>query len=187
MTADFKMSWKSYAVVSGATVLAGWLASTPPSSAPESAASVGRLPAAARGVPGSEIEHEAERLQVRVRREVEYTQPQRNPFRFGGGRPSVDRGGDLPSPDPPVQPSVAIPIAPPPPPPVSLSGIAEDQDGQRVERTAILSSPSGVLLVHEGDAVLGDYRVARIESEAVELQKTDGTILRLTLSRPPAQ
>jgi hypothetical protein len=56
-----------------------------------------------------------------------------------------------------------------------------------VERTAILSSPSGVLLVHEGDPVLGDYRVSRIEAEAVELVKTDGSILRLTLSNPKSQ
>ena len=182
------MSWKSYAVVSGATVLAGWLASTPPSNAPESAASARRLPAAARGVPASDIEREAERLQVRVQREVEYTQPQRNPFRFGAARPAVDPdpGGDLPGPDLPVAPTVAAPIAPPPPP-VSLSGIAEEQDGQRVVRTAILSSPSGVLLVHEGDAVLGDYRVARIESEAVELVNSDGSTLRLSLSQPKSQ
>jgi hypothetical protein len=175
------VTWKSYVAVSGATVLAGWLASTPPSNAPESAAPGRRQPAAPRDVPASDIEREAERLQVRVRREVEYTRPQRNPFRFGAGRPDADRGGDLPAPVPPAQPIVTAPVAPPPL--VSLSGIAEDQDGQRVERTAILSSPSGVLLVKEGDPVLGDYRVARIESEAVELLKTDGSTLRLTLSR----
>lgn len=181
------MSWKSYAVVSGATVLAGWLASTPPSNAPESAVSARRPSAAPRDVPASDIEREAERLQVRVRREVEYAAPQRNPFRFGAGRADAYRGGDIPAaaPPPPPQPTVVLPIAPPPP--VSLSGIAEDQDGQRVERTAILSSPSGVLLVREGDPVLGDYRVSRIEAEAVELVKTDGSMLRLTLSNPKSQ
>jgi hypothetical protein len=175
------VTWKSYAVVSGATVLAGWLASTPPSNAPDSAASVRRQPAARPGTPASDIEREADRLQVRVRREVEYTQPQRNPFRFGAGRrPEIDRGGDIPAPALPPPPIAVAPMAPPPPP-VSLSGIAEDQVGQGVERTAILSSPSGVLLVREGDPVLADYRVARIESAAVELVKTDGTTLRLTL------
>jgi hypothetical protein len=181
------VSWKSYAVVSGATVLAGWLASTPPSNAPESAVSA-RPSAAPRDIPASGIEREAERLQVRVRREVEYAEPQRNPFRFGAGRADAERGGDIPAAapqPPPLPPTVVPPIAPPPP--VSLSGIAEDQDGQRVERTAILSSPSGVLLVHEGDPVLGDYRVSRIEAEAVELVKTDGSMLRLTLSKPKSQ
>jgi hypothetical protein len=179
------VTWKSYAVVSGATVLAGWLASTPPSNAPDSAASVRRQPAAPRDTPASDIEREAERLQVRVRREVEYTQPQRNPFRFGA-RPDADRGGDIPAPAPLPPPLAVAPVAPPPPP-VSLAGIAEDQDGARMERTAILSSPSGVLLVREGDPVLADYRVARIESAAVELVKTDGTTLRLSLSTPNSQ
>jgi len=179
------MSWKSYAVVSGATVLAGWLASTPPSNAPESAVSAPRPSAAPGDIRASDIEREAERLQVRVRREVDYAEPQRNPFRFGAGRADADRGGDIPAAAPPPPPTVVPPIALPPP--VSLSGIAEDQDGERVERTAILSSPSGVLLVHEGDPVLGDYRVSRIEAEAVELVKTDGSTVRLTLSKPKPQ
>ena len=174
------MSWKSYAVVSGATVLAGWLASTPPSNTPDSAAAVPR-PAAPRRIVPSDIEHEAERLQVRVRREVEYTQPERNPFRFGPARVNANRGGDLPAPAPArVEPQAVTPFVPPPPP-LKLSGIAEDEQGQEVERTAILSSPSGVLLVHQGE-VVGDYRVSRIESAAVELVKDDGTTLRLTLS-----
>ncbi len=179
------MSWKSYAAVSGATVLAGWLASTP-SNTPDATAPAAR-PAAARDARSSNIEREAERLQTRARRDVEYAQPQRNPFRFGVARPDVNRGGDLPDPAPaPAPPPVAVPIVAPPPP-VKLSGIAEDQKGQQMERTAILSSPAGVLLVREGDPVLGEYRVGRIESEAVELVKSDGTSLRLTLSNPNSQ
>jgi hypothetical protein len=114
-----------------------------------------------------------------VRREAAYAQPQRNPFRFGAARPIAGREADLPEAAPPAETFVS---AVPPPPPVSLAGIAEDQVEQRVERTAILSSPDGVLLVHEGDDVLGQYRVAKIESEAVELVKlADGTTLRLSL------
>jgi hypothetical protein len=176
------MSWKSYAAVSGATVLAGWLASTPPANDPEGAAVVSRQPATPRdAAAASTIEHEADRLQVRVRREVDYTQPQRNPFRFGAARTDVDRGGDIPAPEPVAAPEPVVTPFVPPPPPVRLSGIAEDEKGGQLERTAILSSPSGVLLVREGDVVVGDYRVGRIESEAVELVKTDGSILRLTL------
>jgi hypothetical protein len=176
------MSWKSYVAVSGATVLAGWLASAPPSNAPEDAASVpARRPDASGGTAASDIEREAERLQVRVEREVTYVEPQRNPFRFGGRR-MEPAGGDVPDPvRPEPQPAMPLAVVPPPPPPLSLSGIAEDQKGDRLERTAILSSPSGVLLLREGDTVLGDYRVARVESEAVELVKTDGTTFRLTL------
>jgi hypothetical protein len=183
------MSWKSYVVVSGATVLAGWLASTPPSNTPEGASSVpSRRPDASGGVPASDIQREAERLELRVQREVTYVQPQRNPFRFGAGRAAAAGGGDIPDRES-VAPQPAIPLAVvPPAPPLSLSGIAEDQKGDRIERTAILSSPAGVLLLREGDVVLGDYRVARIESEAVELVKTsDGSTLRLSLSNPKSQ
>jgi hypothetical protein len=180
------MSWKSYVVVSGATVLAGWLASTPPANAPDGAASgPAREPGAAGGIPASDIEREAERLQVRVQREITYAPPQRNPFRFGAGR-AAEGGGDMPGPPSAAPPPTAALAVVPPPPPVSLAGIAEDQKGDLIERTAILSSPSGVLLLREGDAVL-DYRVARIEREAVELVKTDGSTLRLTLSNPKSQ
>lgn len=173
------MTWKSYAAVSGATVLAGWLASTSPSSAPEGAASVSRRPGSLPAAVASDIAREAERLQVRLRREVTYAQPQRNLFRFGEGRPDAERGGDIPARAPAEIFEELAPV--PVPPPVSLSGIAEDQKGQDVERTAILSSRAGVLLVHEGDEVAGEYRVTRIESEAVELVKSDGSVLRLSL------
>ena len=177
------MTWKVYATVSGATVLAGWLASAPPSNAPDTRAPAPSQAASRRAAPSSDIEREAMRLQARVRREAIYTQPQRNPFRFSAGRPAgrpiARPDGDVPKPE---RPNDTLVPAVPPPPPVSLSGIAEDQVGQRLERTAILSSPAGVLLVHEGDDVLGQYRVGTIESEAVELVKlSDGATVRLSL------
>jgi hypothetical protein len=171
------MTWKSYAAVSGATVLAGWLASAPPSNTPGAVTAVSRQPRSRPSAASSDIVREAERLQIRVRREVQYAQPRRNPFRFGEAAADADRGRPVPTPAP-AEPSVAVPA---PPPPVTLAGIAEDQQPQGIERTAILSSPAGVLLVHEGDPVAGEYRVGRIEEEAVELVKSDGTTLRLTL------
>jgi hypothetical protein len=74
-----------------------------------------------------------------------------------------------------------IPAAPAPAP-LTLSGIAEDQQTNGdVSRTAVVSTPSGVELVREGDQLLG-YRVARIESEAVELVSlADGSVLRISL------
>ena len=176
------MTWKAYATVSGATVLAGWFASAPPSAfpdrgVPDSSAAVPSQTMPGRAAPSPDIEREAARLEARVRREAAYTQPQRNPFRFGAASPIAS----LPA-DGAEGASLAETPAPavPPPPPVSLAGIAEDQVEQRVERTAILSSPGGILLVHEGEDVLGQYRVAKIESEAVELvSHADGTTLRL--------
>jgi hypothetical protein len=171
------MTWKSYAVVSGATVLAGWLASTPPANAPATSTLAPSQPSSRRAAPSSDIEQEAARLKARVRRETGYTQPQRNLFRFGAARRIASAEVNIPEAASPADTFVPAVL---PPAPVSLSGIAEDQVDQRVERTAILSSPAGVLLVREGDDVLGQYRVAKIESEAVELvQLADGTTLRL--------
>ncbi|MBI3048693.1 MAG: hypothetical protein HYY76_10335 [Acidobacteria bacterium] len=170
------MTWKSYAAVSGATVLAGWLASASPSNAPVQTEAPSRpQPAPASGT-ASDIEQQAMRLQARLRAERGYTEPARDPFRFAPRRaPMVVR--ERPVAEAPVEP---IDTAPPAPV-VSLSGIAEDRVDGRIERTAVLSSPQGVLLVREGDEILGYYRVARIENEAVELVPLgDGAPRRLT-------
>jgi hypothetical protein len=173
------MNWKSTAVVSGATLLAGWLASAPPgpivSVAPPPPSRSPQTAAAA-----SDIEQQAARLSTRLRRDSPYAEPERNLFRFGpkAAVKSAAPGPQSSAASPPVQ---ILPQAPPPPP-VSLSGVASDPDGQRTVRTAILSSPSGVLLVHEGDDVLGQYRVGAIGEDAVELTRlSDGTSFRITL------
>ncbi len=182
------MTWKSYAVVSGATVLAGWLASAPPSNAPAAARSV-QSPATPRrssppaaGAP-TDIELQAMRLQARLRPEREYAQPGRDPFRFAARRtpgPAAEREEPIAEPPPPPPVNLA-----PPAPVVSLSGVAEDQVDGRTVRTAVLSSPAGVLLVREGEEILGYYRVGRIESEAVELVPIgQGSPRRLTLGAP---
>jgi len=174
------MTWKVYAAVSGATVLAGWMASSPPANAPGTTTSPARSPRAGQTSAGGDIQEQAERLRTGLSRERNYTVPQRNPFRF-------DEGGDV---DPGVvergtsfEPEPApVPVAAPPPP-MSLSGIAEDQVNGETSRTAVVSSPAGVELVREGGEILG-YRVARIESDAVELVRTsDGSMRRLTLKR----
>jgi hypothetical protein len=182
------MTWKSYAVVSGATVLAGWLASSPPSVAPvSSSAPAQRTAPVTRTAAESDIEEQAARLQARVRQEVAYRQPERNPFRFGAKQKAARSvGGDI-SFTPPPAPIELAPITPQAVA-ISLSGIAEDQVGERMERTAILSAPSDVLLVREGDEVMGQYRVAKIEAGAVELVKlSDGSTLRLALKASNAQ
>jgi hypothetical protein len=176
------MTWKSYAAVSGATVLAGWLASSPPSNAPTPGARAASNPAPRRRAEApTDIEEQAARLQSRLQVARAYTEPQRNPFRF------AERRSAAPNP----RESAPVVEAPPPidlapaGPRVSVAGIAEEQLDGRVERTAILSSPMGVLLVHEGDTVLDDYRVGRIEAESVELVRlSDGTSTQLTFGAP---
>jgi hypothetical protein len=127
----------------------------------------------------TDIEQQATRLQSRLRAERAYSEPQRNPFRFAAQEAAdaelVDRG---PIPELPTEPGDLGPTAPA----VTLAGIAEEEVDGRAQRTAILSSPMGVLLVREGEEILGYYRVTRIESDAVEVVGlADGITLRLPL------
>ena len=173
------MTWKSYAAVSGATVLAGWLASSPPSNTTEGAAVRSRPAPRRRAAPDSDIEQQATRLQSRLHAVRAFAEPQRNPFRFAA-RTEASSNGAEPEPvvEPPTSPVDLTPAAPR----VSVAGIAEEQIDDRIERTAVLSSPMGVLLVREGEEVLGYYRVTHIDADAVELVGiNDGTTTRLTL------
>jgi hypothetical protein len=178
------MTWKSTALVSGATLLAGWLASERPAppvpTTPRSAAARSpRTPAAE-----SDIERQATRLQGRVQHVTEFAQPDRNLFQFRASAPARTAAASTaaaaaaaPPPPPPAAPVL------PPPPRLSLSGIATNPEGDKTVRTAVLSSPGGVLLVHEGDDVLGQYRVESISDDAVQLTRTlDGSPLRLILT-----
>lgn len=175
------MTWKSYATVSGATVVAGWLASSSPSNLPATERPSARQ-AAAPIAAATDIQEQAERLRGRLHVERTYTVPRRNPFRFAD-RVVNDRPGT--DPDAAAEPPADVrPAAPR----VSLSGIAEDVTPSGTERTAILSSPAGVLMVREGEEFLGSYRVLRVESEAVELSVlADGTVRRLSLTNPKSQ
>jgi hypothetical protein len=180
------MTWKTYAAVSGATVLAGWLASAPPSNAPAPGTATARRAqgSAARTAPADDIQEQAARLQARMRQEPVYREPSRNPFRFGEREAPRSEPLAVEPRVREVEPTAVEPVVPalPPPPPVTLAGIAEDRNGDRVERTAVLSSQTGVLLVREGDIVLGQYRVSRIEANAVELTDTlGGAPVRLTI------
>ena len=171
------MTWKSYVIVSGAGLFATYLVSTPPAPAPGRTPAVSQPTAAPRAVPVVDIQAEASRLQTRVREVTEYQEPSRNPFRYVAPRRAA----------PPVDPEPDIAVAettPPPvpaPPLVTVAGIAtKTVDGER-RRTAILITADGPVEVNEGDAVGSDYRVVRIEEDAVELAVSDGTRRRISL------
>lgn len=163
------MNWKSYASVSGASVLAGWLASVSPSNAPPAAQTTqapARPSSSAAAPAPTDIELQAMRLQARLRPERAYPEPSRDPFRFAPRR--------APAAAAPAREPALVDIQPPAPveppgPVVSLAGIAEDVVDGRPVRMAVLSSPAGVLIVREGEEILGYYRVDRIEGDAVEL------------------
>jgi hypothetical protein len=162
------MTWKGTAVVSGAGLLATWLAATPPAGVAPAPA-----PNAAPGSRASEIEREADRLQIRVRSEVDYTAPSRNPFRFGERTAPTPPAG-APSSRPPTF------YAPPEPEPVRMTfaGMAADIVDGREVRTAILSTPTGLAYVKEGEQVAG-FTVRAVTENGVDLVKADGSTLQL--------
>jgi hypothetical protein len=85
-----------------------------------------------------------------------------------------------PPPPPPPRPVVGpqLPPPPPPPPPIPPIGlkfigvIDEPAPGKRV---AVLSDGRGSPVYgHEGDTVLGQYRILRIGAESIEMSYLDG-------------
>src|SRR5688572_5208711 len=179
------MTWKSYAFVSGAGLLATYLAS--PTLAPDRVAAP--APAAAQAAPAGslDIEYEAARLQKRVREETAFHAPSRDPFRFASAVPAPRRH-DAPAPMSAPPPSDASAAAAPEQPFVALSGVAADVVDGVLQRTAILTTPEGVVLARAGEMV-GIYRVRAVGEEWVELESTvDGSIrqLRFAAAAPPA-
>jgi hypothetical protein len=171
------MDWKSTAVISGAGILATWFFSMPATRPPASNVIAPASRAPQSSAAAIDIQQEAARLQVRLHQPVPYTEPSRNLFRFSERRQAGSASGG-----PPVQPAAVVPHTPPASPPlITLDGIASDTvDGQQ-QRTAVLNTVSGVVLVREGEQVAG-YRVTKIGADAVELVKLDdGSVLRLAL------
>jgi hypothetical protein len=174
------MDWKSTAAISGAGLLATWVFSMPPAQAP-AARSVAPAASASQASPTTiDIQHEAARLQVRTHQAARYPETSRNPFRFNArsareARPSATSG------PPRLAPLTLVPEAPPEPR-VSLDGIATDVVDGHEQRSAIVSTDSGVVLVREGEQVAGRFRVTKIATDAVELVRlSDGSVLRIAL------
>jgi len=77
------------------------------------------------------------------------------------------------------EPAIVLPPAPVRPT-IKLRGIASDMVDGAMQRTAIVTTDAGLMLVREGEAA-GTYRVTKIEDESVELTGPDGS-LTLSLS-----
>ncbi len=104
-------------------------------------------------------------------------------------RPELDRAGrDIfrfrmkppPPPPPPPKPIVGPQLPPPPPgpppvPPITLKFIGVVETPGQGKRVAVLSDGRGAPVYgHEGDTVLGQYRILRIGAESVEMSYLDG-------------
>jgi hypothetical protein len=169
------MTLKSYLLLSGGGLLATYLVTAQPPVSPAPRATPAR-PESALGTAGADIREQADRLEQRVRAEIEYQAPSRNLFRFGARQdPSSDPAPQPENTEPqPLPPPVDVPL---PPPPITLSGVATGEAG----RTAFLVTVQGMISVREGDSVPPDYRVGRIEEDAIELTAADGTTRRILL------
>ena len=168
------MNWKSTAAATSVTLLAGWLGWTPMQQSAISDAPA--APRDVRPVESVDIQEQAARLQTRVRAELGYSDPKRNPFRFNV------RTAPIPSASASRESAVAVPpVAALDMLPFTLSGMAADTVEGQLRRTAILTTSSDVLFAKEGDR-LGNYTVTRIDETGVEMTAPDGTVRRLTLT-----
>jgi hypothetical protein len=156
-------------VVLGA--LAAWLAAAATSGVRPPGPVATALPPI--GVRGAALAAEIERLHNRLRPSVA-PEHSRNLFRFAPARAAAAAVGAAVESPAPAPAAPAAPVEPP----FKLIGIAEDAG----VRTAILTSPSQLLMVKDGDSVASTYRVTGISADAVELTATsDGSVLRLAL------
>jgi hypothetical protein len=175
------MNWKWTALASGAGLVATWLGTT----APPTRATTEVVPSTGREVvspSANDIQEQAAHLQAAMRAHAEYTPPTRNPFVF----PSRPQRRPI---APPAQVFAAVsPIAPGEPvrPLIRLTGIASDIVDGTLQRTAVLSTSSDVLLLREGESAAG-YTVKKIDDDAVELVGPDASGMRLTLGNPKSQ
>jgi hypothetical protein len=87
----------------------------------------------------------------------------------------------LPPPPPPPPPRIPSPAelaaaaGPPPLPPIALKFIGFVDSDTPGKRLAFLSDGRGAPLSgHEGDTVLGQYRILRISAESIEMSYLDG-------------
>ena len=172
-----QLNWKAAAtVVTGATALAGWLA-TPSAPARE----VTRSSASARReLVTTSLQAEASKLAARLRPASAYAEPHRNPFRFPPAAPARRAAAAV------VSAPAAVAVPPPAPVfPFRLTGMATDGSTGTIVRTAVLSGgASGLVLAKVGDVVGGVYRVERIDEDALDLVDVrDNRTIRLTLVR----
>ena len=68
-----------------------------------------------------------------------------------------------------------VDTGPPPPPPITLKFIGFVETDEQGKRVAFLSDGRGApVFGHEGDTVLGQYRILRIGAESIEMSYLDG-------------
>jgi len=163
---------KTVSLVVGVGALAAWLAAAATSGV-RPAGPVAPSRSQQIDLRGAALNAEIERLHDRLR-PTAVPEHNRNLFQFVRSRSAAAPVA------PAAEAAVPAPVAPVEPA-FKLIGIAEDNS----VRTAILSSPSQLQMVKQGDNVIAGattYRVTGISADAIELTPTnDGVVLRLAL------
>ena len=128
------------------------------------------------------VQTQARRLRQRLAAAPTPQQPLRNPFAFR----SVPVVRSTPAARPEVEPAALAPAPAVLEPPLLLVGLAERQNGDKMVRSAVISSDGQDLIMAEvGAVVLGRYTVTSIGSDAVEMKDTaTGGVRRLVLQAP---
>ena len=172
------MTWKLYAVVSAGAFAATYVMSSPKTELATNTASAAAPQSSSRQrAAETEIEALANSLHVRLKSDAVFQTPGRDPFRF---QTRVEKPSAF---VPPPAVSASAPVPAPVLPVLSLSGIATDVVDGMPRRSAVVSMPTGVLIVREGESVAGLYNVIAIGEDSIELESTgDGARRTLRLS-----
>ena len=175
-------NWKWSLAATGATAMAGWLASPPlePAGAtPRRGAAIEASQSDVGPAAVAEIQEQARRLTSRLAPRPASGAPARNPFQFGM-RPVAPRA-------PAVTASAAAPavVDAPAPFPLHLAGVAVDTIDGVDTRTAIISGPAGIELAKAGQPAAPGYRVVTVGEAFAEVERlSDGVRERLILGNP---
>ena len=98
----------------------------------------------------------------------------RNPFRFGATSPRRDGVAAHPSATLAAHETLEAATAAADRPPMQLLGVAADENGGSLVRTAVIATPHQLYLVREGQQIAFRFQVTRISSDAVELRDLVG-------------
>lgn len=160
----------------GALVLLGswWLAS---SNAPPVARQLVPPLAERPAPPSPRASAFSERLKRGLQRAPSKPASRRNPFAFA----TDERRGAAASASTPLVEVAPAPIAPPPRPLYVLAGIATTETPEGPVRTAVISTPTGILLLKIDEATPTGLRVVRIGEDHVVLADAEGNEATLRL------
>jgi hypothetical protein len=171
------MTWKLYALGSFGAFAVTYLVSQTAAFDP-GRVELASIPAAAsQASEMPDLAAMADELRARVDEATAYRMPSRNAFRFR----ELPRAEAAPA---PVAAAPAPEAAPVQRPPYAMAGLATTIEDGTPQRTAILSSLTGVTFAKEGDVLDGVYRVLSVTDESVELESiADGARATLRLPR----